>query len=170
MSKLSLLPLLLLLNCVVVVTVFAESSIVTAIPGSIPTNGNIQLKIENLSPATTDQVQSITVTDPLGNVFSYVGALPIPVPNGAPVFVGFGSASVANWNKISGPGGNPTLTGVSGQYHVAVLYQDQSRGNAVFDCSAFFNVPEFAIGGAVTATALGFVGLALTRRRTKKSE
>ena len=162
---LGLLPLLVILSVAVAVVPALAVSSVTAIPNSIGTNGDTQFKIECVTASTTDVVVSISVTDPLGHTVNYIGSLPINVPYGSPVYVGYGSSYLANWSPVSGS--NPQLTSVSGKYHVVVLYEDESRNSGEFDCSAFFNVPEFAIG-STAVTALGFAGLTLMRRRSKK--
>jgi len=117
---------------------YAASSIGVS-PSSVPAGGTVTITLTHTSGIGPDTFASLTVTDPLGNVYSYGGA-PIVVSN---------SKSFAfpspDWTMIGGPGGNPAGTSVSGMYTVTGQYANIVGYLRMHFkvATAGFTVPEF---------------------------
>ena len=118
---------------------FANSQ-VTVNPTTVPVGGTVTITLTKTSGVGPDIFASLTVTDPLGNVFSYTGT---PLSVSSSKSFTFPSPS---WTMISGPGGNPTGTSVSGMYTVTGQYANvvgYLRMHFKVTTATFTAVPEF---------------------------
>ena len=134
-------------------------------PDAIYTGGfvTITLNFVTLGP---DTVTSLKVTDPLGNIFQYTASLPT-LDSGNPTWsTTFPSA---NWQRISGPGGN-TGTDVSGTYEAEARYDTYLDARQIYDnfsCGDSFNVPEFSFTIPLATSLATVLYLAIRKRRGK---
>jgi hypothetical protein len=118
-------------------------------PTSVATGGTVTITI-NMIALGPDHFTALTVTDPLGNVFSYSGSFTLTTtsPTMAITFPLVTLPDTSTWTLVSGPGGN-TGTGVSGMYSVSGTYLDAGAAKLlgikflVQHDQGSFGVPEF---------------------------
>lgn len=118
-------------------------------PTNVPTGGTVTITI-NLVALGPDHFSSLTVTDPLGNVFSYSGNFDLTTssPTISITFPTVTPPDPHTWTLVSGPGGN-TGTDVSGKYSVSGTYIDATVvavAGVVF-CVHHMNCQETDSGG-----------------------
>jgi len=108
---------------------------ISVAPSTVPVGGSVTITITYAKVVGPDVFGSLTVTDPLGNVYTYSG-VPFVITSSGSKSITFPSPS---WTMTSGPGGNPTGTSVAGVYTVTGLY-----GNAVAFVKMNFKVETAA--------------------------
>ena len=136
-------------------------------PDKIPTGGSVTITI-NFAGLGPDIFKSLRVADPVGNVFEYTSSLPT-LDSGNPTWsTTFPSA---NWQRISGPGGN-TGTDISGNYEAEATYDTYLGSQEVYDnfsCDDRFSVPEF-LGLPIVASVATCIYFFITKRLGKRKD
>ena len=125
-------------------------------PASVPTGGTVTITISEVV-AGPDAFASLTITDPLGNVWDYAG-VPFTVSGSSSMVVTF--PDPGQWSlKAGSPGGNTGGTDISGKYDVKGTYVDVSLSQltgkfVVLSDKGTFSVPEFGQSVGVLAAAV----------------
>jgi hypothetical protein len=126
-------------------------------PSSVSTGGSVSITLTHIL-GLPDLFTDITVTDPLGNVFTFNDH---SVAVGSSRTIEFPDSTT--WTFTSGPGGN-TGTDISGTYNVAGMYLSAVLGHfVVLNDHSQFSVPEF--GQPLIAVAALILPLLLLARK-----
>jgi hypothetical protein len=156
---------LLILSLASAPPTYAVSSLAVS-PSNVTTGGNVSITITHVAGALSDVFGFVTVTDPLGNVFTYNNH---HIVVHSSVVLSFPDPTL--WTLTSGPGSNAG-TNVSGTYTVKGTYLDVSLSRilgrfVVLTNHGQFSVPEFGLSFVAVAAVL-LPALLLVRGRGLK--